>query len=71
MPGMSTVPVEITTISQYGFWVLLDKEELFLPFEHFRWFRSATIEKFIGVERPTADHLCWPLLGIDLSIQSI
>jgi hypothetical protein len=42
-----------------------------MPFEHFPWFRSATIEKLVGVERPTADHLYWPLLDIDLSIQSI
>ena len=71
MPGTSTFPVEITNISQHGFWVLLEREELFLPFEHFPWFRSATIEKLVGVERPTADHLYWPLLDIDLSIQSI
>ena len=30
--GASTSPVEVTNISQHGFWLLLDNEELFLPF---------------------------------------
>jgi len=50
---------------------LAGDEELFLPFEQFPWFRGASIEKISAVERPTADHLHWPLLDIDLSIESI
>ena len=71
MPGTNTSPVEVSHISTHGFWVLLDEEELFLPFEHFPWFRSATIEQICSVERPTANHLFWPQLDIDLSVQSI
>jgi hypothetical protein len=44
---------------------------LFLPFEHFPWFREASIETISDVERQTADHLYWPLLDIDLSVASI
>jgi len=50
---------------------LVGDEELFLPFEHFPWFRDASIEKISVVERQTADHLYWPLLDIDLTVQSI
>lgn len=71
MPGTSTFQVEVSNISRHGFWLLAGNEELFLPFEHFPWYRSATIEQISTVERPTADHLYWPLLDIDLSIQSI
>jgi len=71
MPGTNTSPVEVSHISTHGFWVLLDEEELFLPFEHFPWFRSATIEQICSVERPTTNHLFWPQLDIDLSVQSI
>jgi hypothetical protein len=42
-----------------------------LPFEHFPWFRDASIEKISVVERETADHLYWPLLDIDLTVESI
>lgn len=71
MPGTSTLPVEISNVSQHGLWVLLDTEELFLPFEQFPWFRSASIDQICAVERPTADHLYWRKLDIDLSVQSI
>lgn len=71
MPGTSTFQVEVSNVSRHGFWLLAGDEELFLPFEHFPWFRAATIEQVSTVERPTADHLYWPLLDIDLSVQSI
>jgi hypothetical protein len=31
--------------------------------------QAATIEQLTAVERPTADHLHWPLLDIDLTLQ--
>jgi hypothetical protein len=71
MPGTSTFPVEVTNVSRHGLWLLVGDEELFLPFEHFPRFRDASIEKLSMVERPTADHLYWPLLDIDLSVESI
>ena len=71
VPGISTSPVEVSNISKHGFWLLLGDEELFLPFSEFPWFRDASIEKISVVERPTADHLYWPLIDIDLSVESI
>ena len=71
MPGTSTFPVEVTNVSRNGLWLLVADEELFVPFVHFPWFRDASIEKISVVERHTADHLYWPLLDIDLSVESI
>jgi len=71
MPGTSTFPVEVTNVSRHGLWLLVGDEELFLPFEHFPWFRDASIEKISVVERQTVDHLYWPLLDIDVSVESI
>jgi len=61
----------LTNISKHGFWLLLDEEELLLPFEKFPWFRSATIDQITTVERPSPEHLYWPGLDIDLTVQSI
>ena len=44
MPGTSTSAVEIINISKHGFWVLLDGRELFLLFDHFPWFKQATVD---------------------------
>jgi len=63
--------VEVTHISAHGFWVLLGSEELAVPYEQFPWFRKATIEQILAVERPTENHLYWPLLDVDLSVESL
>ena len=70
-PGPITSDVEVTNISRHGFWVLLAGRELFLPFEEFPWFRSAPVEAILRVERPQPNHLYWPDLDVDLSVDSI
>ncbi|MCX7180460.1 MAG: DUF2442 domain-containing protein [Proteobacteria bacterium] len=69
--GVSTSPVEVTNISQHGFWLLLGDEELFLPFSEFPWFRNVAVSKILQVELPSANHLYWPELDVDLAVDSI
>ncbi len=71
MPGSITSAVEVTNISKHGFWILLGDEELMLAFEQFPWFKAATVEQITTVERPSPDHLYWPNLDVDLSVESI
>lgn len=71
MPGAATLTVEVTNVSKHYFWLLLDNEELVVPFSDFPWFRSATIEQLSDVERPTENHLYWPEIGVDLAVESI
>ena len=71
MLGTSTLAAEVTHISANGFWMLLDDEELLLPFAQFPWFKQATVEQITRVDRPTANHLYWPALDIDLAVESI
>ncbi|MBS7349834.1 MAG: DUF2442 domain-containing protein [Comamonas sp.] len=71
MPGIITLEAEVTNISTHGFWVLLDNEELPVPYASFPWFKSATVEQITTLERPTENHLYWPRLDIDLSVDSL
>lgn len=71
MLGAITSQAEVTQVSKHGLWLLLGDEELFLPFGEFPWFKSATIEQLCNVERPSDNHLFWPALDIDLSVESI
>lgn len=71
MHGTITSVAEVTHVSKNGFWVLLDAEELLVPFEHFPWFKKATIEQLSDVEWPTLNHLYWPQLDADLSVESV
>ena len=71
MPGTAISGVEVTNVSPHGLWLLVGDEELALPFDQFPWFKKATIEQLADVRRPTDDHLYWPQLDVDLSLQSI
>jgi hypothetical protein len=62
---------EVSRVCSHGFWLLLGDEELLLPFEQFPWFRSATVGQISDVEHPSPDHLYWPSLDVDLSVESI
>jgi hypothetical protein len=61
----------VTHISTRGIWLLVDQVELFMPFEHFPWFRDATVAAIQAVEQPHPRHLYWPQLDIDLAVESI
>ena len=71
MLGTPTSEIEVTLTSRKGFWLLLDDEELFVPYSEFPWFKQATIEEVTTVERPSSNHLYWPLLDVDLSVDSV
>ncbi|MDP2241364.1 MAG: DUF2442 domain-containing protein [Burkholderiales bacterium] len=70
-PGISTSPAEVTNISKHGFWLLLEDEELFLPFSEFPWFQDVPVGKILNVELPSSGHLYWPDLDVDLAVDSI
>jgi len=69
--GESTLVAEVANISANGFWLLVDEREMFVPFEHFPWFRAATIGQILNVQRPHKHHLHWPDLDVDLAVDSI
>ena len=71
MHGTATSAVEVTHVFKHGFWLLLNNEELLVPFAEFPWFKQATIEQITEVEWPSESHLYWPQLDIDLSVESI
>jgi hypothetical protein len=70
-PGQPISVVEVTNVSQHGFWLLLGSRELFLPFAQFPWFKDAPIGKLLNVECPQPHHLYWPDLDVDLAVESI
>ena len=69
--GKLTADVEVTNVTSNGFWVLLDERELFVAYEQFPWFQDATIREITSVERPSVHHLYWPILDVDLAVESL
>jgi hypothetical protein len=69
--GKRTSAVELANVSPHGFWLLIGQTEHFLSFEHFPWFREATIGQLTNVELPNPHHLHWPDLDVDLAVDSL
>jgi len=69
--GTSTLDVEVTNISQFGFWLLIDDTEYFLPFKSFPWFEEVRITDISNVERLSETHLYWSKLDVDLTLDMI
>lgn len=71
MLGRDTSEVEVTQISSEGIWLLLGTKDHFLSFENFPWFKGAATTAVHKVELLSPNHLCWPELDIDISVESI
>ena len=48
MPASVTSVAEVTHVSKHGLWLLLDSEELLVPFEHFAWVRERNDRAALG-----------------------
>lgn len=69
--GRNTLGAEVTNVTPHGFWLLIDENEKFVSFKDFPWFRDATIAELTNVEVPSAHHLYWPELDVDLAVESL
>ncbi|NTV68482.1 MAG: DUF2442 domain-containing protein [Chlorobaculum sp.] len=67
--GISTV--EVTNISGHGLWLLAHGRELFMPYEHFPWFRELPVSAILRVEEPSPGHYYWPDIDVDLTDEII
>jgi hypothetical protein len=46
-------------------------KEYFLPYTDFPWFKNAKVSDILSVERHTDEHLHWPALDVDLTLDMI
>lgn len=69
--GANTSQIEVTNIDQFGFWLLIRDREYFLPYDNFPWFRKASVDQILHVDLLHEEHLYWPDLDVDLSIESL
>ena len=69
--GRSTSDVEVTNVSQHGFWIFLGDREVYASFKDFPWFEDASIREISAVELLSPRHLYWPELDVDLAVDSL
>ncbi len=60
--------LEVTNISQHGFWLYWTDREFFLSYELYPWFKDAKVKDILDVRLESLNHLYWPELDVDLSL---
>ena len=69
--GKNISEIEVSNISLHGFWLFVTDKEYFLPYNHFPWFRDATVKQICDVQLFHGHHLFWPQLDVDLELDSL
>lgn len=70
-PGVVTSHCEVTNINQFGFWLLVDGHEYFVPFADYPAFRATTVAQIYDVDRIAPDQIYWPELDIDIDLSAL
>lgn len=75
MPGTNTLldksTAEVTNISPFGFWVLLNDREYFVAYAEYPGFADATILETATVQTDVAGNLHWPMLDEEIELEAL
>lgn len=69
--GLAISDPEVTEVTAAGFRLRIAGRERFLSFQDFPWFAAAPAAKIRNVLQVGSDHLHWPDLDIDLTVESV
>ena len=73
--GQSTLnsnrTAEVTNISPFGIWILLDGDEFFLSYKEYPFFENAPIRAIAILEVDSQGNLHWPELDIDIEADTL
>ncbi len=62
---------EITNITKFGFWILVNEKEYFVSLEDYPAFKKASIEDILQFKLLSPDQLYWEKLDIDIELDSL
>ena len=68
---VKTKIAEITNISPFGFWVLLDDEEFFIDFKQYPSFYNAKISEINDFKIDAMGNFHWESLDVDIEKDAI
>jgi len=61
----------VTNITNIGFWVLIEKTEYFIPFNHYPCFKNATVEQISNFRLLSPEQLYWESLDCDIELKAL
>lgn len=69
--GSDISAVEITHISSHGLWLLVGRQEFFMSYNEFPWFKNQPVNAILAVEEVSCGHFFWPMIDVDLTLAII
>ena len=67
----SEMNAEVTNISPFGIWILVNGEEFFMSYKEYPVFENAPIKAVAILEVDSIGNLHWPELDVDIEIDSL
>lgn len=67
----SEMKAEVTNISLFGIWILVNGEEFFMSYKEYPFFENAPIKAVAMLEVDSFGNLHWPELDVDIEIDSL
>ena len=61
----------VTNICSFGFWILIDEKEYFVPFSDYPVFKKAKIEQIINFRQLSPNQLHWQSLDCDIELSAL
>ena len=61
---------QITSVESDGFWLLVQNEEFFVPFDRYPSFQNATIQQIFNFE-DDGEEFYWADLDIDIELDAL
>jgi hypothetical protein len=69
--GKNTLAYEVTNISRYGFWLLINDREYFISYSHYPEFLEMNIKEIFDVRSIDLIQFHWSAKDIDIDIESL
>ena len=61
----------VQNISDKGMWILVNRQEFYLPFTNFPWFLKGTIAQIYNLRFAHGKYLHWPDLDVDIELDAL
>jgi hypothetical protein len=72
MIGSSTLAnSEVTNISSFGFWVMIENREYFIAFKDYPEFKKIPVQDVFDFKMLSPEQLCWEKYDIDIELSAL
>ena len=62
---------EVTNISPFGIWILVNGDEFFMSYKEYPFFENAPLKAIAILEIDSLGNLHWPELDVDIEAETL